>query len=70
MDEDNPKFKIRDKVTAVLNPNFLGQITGIVQHSFGKVYIISYFKEGEPMTTNMYGFEIELVAENGSIGFN
>jgi len=64
-----PKFKIRDKVTSVINPKFLGQVLAITQREGQYAYTVTYFKEDEPMTTTMYGFEIEPVAENGSIGF-
>lgn len=65
----NNKFKIGDKVTSVINPHFLGQIIGITERVCGNYYTITYFKDDEPLMVTMYEFELELVAENGKIGF-
>lgn len=65
-----PRFKIRDKVTSVLDSTFLGQVVSIVLEECGVTYRVSYFKDGDPLTTNMFEFEIEMLSENGSLGFN
>lgn len=64
-----PKLKIGDKVTSTLNQNFLGYVIAITQREAQYTYTVSYFKEDEPLTIVMYGFEIQLVVENGNIGF-
>jgi len=63
-----PKFKIGDKVTSVINPHFLGQVIGVTSRVDGVYYIITYFKDDEPLTVTMYDFELEPVAKNG-VGF-
>ena len=65
----SPKFEIRDKVTSVLCPTFLGQIIAITERTNHYSYIVTFFKDDEPMTTTMYEFEIELSPENGGLGF-
>lgn len=64
------KFNIGDKVKSVINPNFLGQVIAITQRESQYSYGVTYFKEDEPMTCTMYGFEIEKTIDNGKIGYN
>ncbi len=65
-----PKFKIRDKVTSVLDTTFLGQVIAVTEREGHYSYIVTFFKDSDPLTTTMYGFEIELVPENGGLGFS
>jgi hypothetical protein len=64
-----PKFKTGDKVTSVLNPDFLGQVTSIISGDSGSLYCVSYFKDGELLSASMLGFELEPASENGGVGF-
>ena len=64
-----PKFKIGDKVVSVLNRDFTGQVITVVQHQFGYVYVVTHFKDNEPMSANMYDFELEPAPANGALGF-
>jgi len=63
------KFKPGDKVTSVLDPNFLGQVTTLVWGEKGIMYWVSYFKEGELLSASMFEFELEPAAGNGGLGF-
>lgn len=64
-----PKYKIGQRVTSAINPNFLGFVIAVTEREGQYTYTVSYFKEDEPMTCVMYGFEIKAVDENGNIGF-
>ena len=63
-------FKIKDKVTSVLNPDFLGIIT--TAHDCGSMttYAVSYFKDGKPCSGNFYGFELAPAPDSTGFGFN
>lgn len=63
------KFTIGDTVTSVINPHFLGQVVAITHRATGDYYAVSYFKDGEPITATMDGFELKPTIENGSVGF-
>lgn len=65
-----PIFKIRDKVTSPLDPTFLAQVTSIVHQEDGYLYTATYYKEGEPRTSNFYGFELELASADIGFGFS
>jgi len=65
-----PKYKPGDKVTSVINPAFLGQVVSITLGERGPMYEIEYFKDGELLYTNMFGFSLEPVSDNGSLGFS
>ena len=68
--EINNKFEIKDLVTSIINPNFLGQVTSIIiQPDNVILYTVSYFEEGKPLASNMFGLELELVDPLNTIGF-
>jgi hypothetical protein len=62
------KFKIGDKITSVIQPAFLGQITAISQYKNMKTYTVSHFIGDEPRVTTMYEFEITDI-EKEPLGF-
>jgi hypothetical protein len=57
-------FKIKDKVTSVLDPTFLGIITTIHTSVGDTLYGTSYFRDGEPVSTNFYAFELAPATPN------